>query len=188
MPEACERLCVLNCPHPSRLVEAFFQGRVRQLRRSWYMFFFLLPALPERLLTRRNAQVMHAIYRANAVDRTNFGLEEIAPFIEAVQKPGAASAMIAYYRVALSRGLRHPKRFAPQRPIRVPTLLLWGMEDKALGFDDLVPGTERQVPSLRVEKREGCGHFVQAEQPGWVNERLLAFFAEAASGIGATAS
>src|SRR5262245_41030663 len=47
-PELVKRLVVLNCPHL-----AIFRQHLqdpRQLLKSWYMFFFQLPWLPEALL------------------------------------------------------------------------------------------------------------------------------------------
>ena len=49
-PGLAERIVILNSPHPKALLRDF--QTLRQLRRSWYMFFFQLPALPEALLRR----------------------------------------------------------------------------------------------------------------------------------------
>src|SRR5262249_27712227 len=46
-----------------------------------------------------------------------------------------------------------------------------------LGYEDLVPGTERYVPQLRVEVIAGAGHFVHEEQPDEVSDLLRKFFA-----------
>jgi pimeloyl-ACP methyl ester carboxylesterase len=51
------------------------------------------------------------------------------------------------------------------------------MEDRALGYDDVVPGTERYVRDLVVERIEGAGHFVQSDVPERVSERLISFLA-----------
>src|SRR5262245_58570023 len=47
-PQVVERLVILNAPHPV----AFFRElrRPAQLLKSWYMFFFQLPWLPEVML------------------------------------------------------------------------------------------------------------------------------------------
>ncbi len=59
--------------------------------------------------------------------------------------------------------------------VKAESLLIWGMGDTALGFDDLVPGTERLVPHLKVHQIPGAGHFVQSEQPAAVNKALIDF-------------
>jgi epoxide hydrolase 4 len=175
-PEHCARLVVMNCPHPILFQRALL--RPSQLKKSWYMFYFQIPWLPERALTRNGAATVHKIFQISAVDKTNFSREELAPILEAVQLPGAASGMLAWYRRALIEGLRQRGRLAAYPNIEAPSLLVWAMDDIALGYDELVPGTERVAPNLRVTKIERCGHFVQAERPDVVNRELLAFLAE----------
>src|SRR5438105_4676642 len=46
-PEVVERMAILNVPHPRRMLEALRRPG-KQIARSWYMFFFQLPWLPER--------------------------------------------------------------------------------------------------------------------------------------------
>ena len=183
-PEHCSRLVVMNCPHPAMMLKAL-RSKWSQIKKSWYMFFFQLPVLPERFLTRRGGRGIGRMFRAMAVDRTNFSNEELAPIVEAVCRPGAAHGMIGWYRAAIRRGLLHPKMAEATPKIEAPSLLIWAMEDKALGYEDLVPGTERYVPGLRVETIAACGHFVQQEQPDVVNPKLIAFLRE---GLAAGAS
>ena len=182
-PEHCTRLVVMNCPHPTMMLRAL-RSKWSQIKKSWYMFMFQLPFLPERFLTRGGGRGIPKMFRAMAVDRTNFSDEELAPFVEAACKPGAAKAMIGWYRAAIRQGLFRPGPSESTPKIEVPTLLLWAMDDKALGYDDLVPGTERWVPGLRIETIPHCGHFVQQEQPDAVNQRLIPFLRE---GLGAGA-
>jgi pimeloyl-ACP methyl ester carboxylesterase len=179
-PEHCTRLVVMNCPHPAMMLRAL-RSKWSQIKKSWYIFFFQIPFLPERFLLRDVERRLPKMFRAMAVDRTNFSDEEVAPIVEAVKKPGAAKGMIGWYRAAIRRGLLQPKVANAMPKIDAPTLLLWATEDKALGYDDLVPGTERYVPGLRIEKIPQCGHFVQQEKPEAVNARLIAFLREGAS-------
>ncbi len=51
-PGLVRRLVILNAPHPALFVQAL--SRPAQLLRSWYIFFFQLPWLPEWALRRRN--------------------------------------------------------------------------------------------------------------------------------------
>src|SRR5205814_3804374 len=46
-PDGLDRLAVLNVPHPIVSIRAL--RSLAQLRRSWYVFFFQLPYLPELL-------------------------------------------------------------------------------------------------------------------------------------------
>ena len=55
-PQMTERLVVLNAPHPW----AFFRElrTLKQLRKSWYMFFFQIPWLPEYILGLNHAEAI----------------------------------------------------------------------------------------------------------------------------------
>lgn len=172
-PEFCERLVAINCPHPAAMREVMTkQLNLRQLAKSWYMFFFQLPMLPEHLLTRNDAGEIVRMLRGSSIDRTNFSAQELRPFRDDIQRPGAAKAMVDWYRTAI-RQVRVPK--TPL--VRARVLLLWGMQDRALSFDALVPATEKLATNLRIERIENAGHFVHAERPADINSRLIAFLA-----------
>ena len=54
-PDKVRQLVILNVPHPA-IMPQFLFTYPRQLLRSWYMFFFQMPRLPELLLRARNCQ------------------------------------------------------------------------------------------------------------------------------------
>lgn len=176
-PDFCQTLSVLNCPHPLRLRDSLLaKPSWAQLKKSWYMFFFQLPLLPEWLLTKNDAGNVVRLLRASAIDRSRCTPEELRPFREAIQKPGAAHGMVGWYRAAFATGFS-PFRPAPNYPvISCPSQLIWGMADPALGYADLVPGSERYASQLSIDQVEGCGHFVHAEQSERVNQLLTRFF------------
>jgi pimeloyl-ACP methyl ester carboxylesterase len=176
--ERCEKLVVMNGPHPALFARALsgVGGHVkwRQVRRSWYVFFFQLPILPERVLTANGAAAIARVIRGAAVDKTNFDREELAPFVDAILKPGRATGMVNWYRAAFRKGLRQRRR-GQDGVITIPTLLIWAMQDDALGYDDVVSGIERYVPGIEIFQIAGCGHFVQQERPDAVNSKLVEF-------------
>lgn len=176
-PSYCERVAVLNAPEMGVMRKALIKKlSVRQILKSWYIFFFQLPWLPEWLLTRNDAGAVVRMLRASSVSREHFSAEELRPFRDAIQRPGAAKAMVGWYRQAIRAGLvRAPKELAP---LSMPSMLIWGMQDEALSFDDLVPGTLARAPGCKLEKIENAGHFVHAEVPDTVNPLLLAFLAK----------
>ncbi len=176
----CSRLVVMNCPHPVIFAHAL-RSRWSQAKRSWYMFFFQLPILPELALTRGGRKGATKALASLAIDKTNFGAQELAPFAAAVCKPGRASAMVGWYRARPSAAARRRARRAEGAPIlredHNPHAALVGLADTALGYEDVVPGTERYVRALEIQTIPNCGHFVQQEQPREVNRRLLEFLA-----------
>ncbi len=175
-PEFCERLTVMNCPHLSVMREALFnKPNLKQLSNSWYFFFFQLPLLPEWLLTRDDAEVVSRTLKAATIDRSHLSAEEVRPFRDAIQRPGAAKAMVDWYRTSVRAAFARPLSPPRYPAITCETQLIWGMKDPALDFDVLVPGTERYASRLRIDRIEGCGHFVQSERPDKVNPVLIEF-------------
>ena len=90
-----------------------------------------------------------------------------------VSQPGAATAMLNYYRAALRHStseVNNGKRITP-----MPTLIIWGMKDVALS-PRLLDGLEEWVPNLRIERVAESGHWVPEEKPRLVSDLLSGFF------------
>ena len=180
-PEAVERLVALNCPPPALLARELVRNP-RQLRRSWYVFFFQLPVLPERRMARDGAAVVARALIGGSHVRAAWSLEEIDAYRAAFARPGRAKAAIDWYRAAFRRALV-PRRRRHRPLVSAPTLLLWGAEDRFLGLElvdraklatVLAPGNEPSVVVL-----EHAGHFVQNEAPERVNAELLRWLGQA---------
>ncbi len=168
-PEMVERLIVLNCPHPGVFVKKLW--RPRQLRRSWYIFFFQLPWLPEWWLRRRNFAALDPMWTGDPVRPGTFTREDIAAYKEALAQPGAVTATINYYRAMFRRPLALKRSL---RPIDVPTQLICGERDRHLGLP-LLEGTQAWVRDLRIERIPDASHWVQNDAPERVNELMVGF-------------
>jgi pimeloyl-ACP methyl ester carboxylesterase len=147
----------------------------RQLKRSWYIFFFQFPWLPEWLLARHRCAAIGRLFRGMAVDKSRFPDEDLRVYRQAAAAPGALRAMINYYR-ALIRGLGRLGRRGNTR-IEIPTLMIWGEVDAALG-KELTIGTERYVSNLTLRYLPNVSHWVQQEAPETVNAMLQAWLLE----------
>jgi pimeloyl-ACP methyl ester carboxylesterase len=172
--EVVDKLAVLNCPHPLLFVKAL-RSNLRQLARSWYMFFFQLPALPELVFRLFPRRIVEHTFRGLAVRKDAFTDEDLRRFQEALEKPGALTAAINYYRATFRNfsAMRELERAPTQ--IGSPTLLIWGENDVALG-KELTYGMEPLIRGpLRIEYVPNCSHWVNEEQPGLVNRLLLEF-------------
>ena len=64
----------------------------------------------------------------------------------------------------------HPLDLGDGR-IDIPTLMVWGEEDSALGIGCTV-GTDAWVPQLELHRLPGVSHWVQQEAPEKVNAIL----------------
>lgn len=173
-PEQVETLTVVNSPHPAVMARRIF--RPAQLRRSWYMFWFQVPVLPDLAFKRKRGALVGRIMRGALKDRSRMPHERAALYAENFAQPGVASAALAYYREAIRGSLRASrlKRLLSGYPkIPAPFRLVWGMEDVALGEEltvDLEPWFERPVV---VDYLPGVGHFANVEVPERVAASIL---------------
>lgn len=167
------RLVILDAPHP-RLFPGQMLRSPRQLLRSSYIFFFQLPYLPERMMQRRDT--VEKTFRGWAHRKEAFDRETIDGYVEAMRKPGAATATLSYYRASARR--LFGKSFARSRAkiIQAPTLVLWADDDKALG-PELLDGLHDVVADLRILRIPDASHWVQQDQPERVNNAILSFLA-----------
>jgi len=167
-PDVVDRLAILNAAHPRKLLQGLHHPG--QLRKSWYFFFFDLPELPESIVHtdhwrffRHFLRDAHPAYTAAEIDR----------YVEAWSQPGAATAMINYYRSSVRQ--KDPE--AQLRPVQAPTLVIWGQRDRYLG-QDLAEPDHDDVPNLdRVERLHEASHWVHHDEAETVNDLLTDFFA-----------
>jgi len=106
-----------------------------------------------------------------------FTPEETDRYIEAWSQPGAATGMINYYRSSVRTSPK--KSEAALRPIKAPTLVIWGERDRYLG-EELAEPDHDDVPNLdRVERLPNASHWVHHDEAERVNQLLIDFFAPA---------
>jgi pimeloyl-ACP methyl ester carboxylesterase len=163
-----ERLVIMNVPHPAVMGEHLGRGNLRQLARSWYMFFFQLPGIPEAVTTANGARAVRRAFYDMAVDKTHFTPDVLDRYAKDAQRPGAMRGMINWYRAALRLG----GKLRGQWPvIETPTLIVWGEADAALGVE-LLDGTDAYVRDLTIRRLPRVSHWVQQEAPEKVNPIL----------------
>lgn len=171
-PQCIDKLIVLNCPLPQVLLKNFFTN-FRQLKKSWYMFFFQLPALPEKYIGKDLRTFFSRGLRGWARNKNAFTQEDIEEYVKAFQKQGALTAAVNYYRAAFRGGMQGENR--KMIPVEADTLVIWGEEDKALG-KELTFGMEKYFRNyFEIKYISNCSHWVQHEYPELVNRYILDF-------------
>ncbi|MGH7492363.1 MAG: alpha/beta fold hydrolase [bacterium] len=170
-PERIEKLAVLNVPHHT-VMKREVARNLAQFRRSWYIYFFQAPFLPEFCARAFNWRLLVlALLQTSRPD--TFSPEDLNAYRQAWSQPLAISCMINWYRALL----RRPPRRLHSRRITVPTLLIWGARDRFL---------DRKMAALsigfcdhgRLALIETATHWVQHEEPDRVNRLLLDFLKE----------
>jgi len=167
-----ERLAIMNVPHPFAALPAIRTWK--QFIRSWYVLFFQLPWLPERLLGARSQRAIGEAFRRSCVNPEQFPDAVLEVFRQAAARPGALTAMLNYYRAFIrGGGARRQKRLGP-RTIETPTLMLWGEQDVALTRETTY-GTAAFVSDLTLRYLPQASHWVQQDAPETVNRMLRAW-------------
>lgn len=171
-PELIQRLVILNLPHPACFAREL--RRPVQLAKSWYIFFFQLPWLPEFMLSRRQCRVIAESVRRTSRDPARFPDEVIEVYRQNAARPGGLRAMINWYRAAFRYGALGRQRQGSIPIIKTPTLFLWGDADVALSLRT-TRGTENYVSDLTFRIFHGVSHWIQQEAPEAVNTMLEAW-------------
>lgn len=180
-PQMLDRLVILNAPHPQQMVKEL-STNFDQLRRSWYMFAFQIPGIPEWLIQQNIKDFVLNVFRGQAVRKGAFSAEDNQIYQEALEKPGVLAAALNYYRQLLNpQQFLNPQNWlqtlnsVPQL-IQAPTLVLWGQEDSMLS-QHLTEGMAKLVAApFQLKLIPQCGHWIQQEVPQTVNRELVSFF------------
>jgi pimeloyl-ACP methyl ester carboxylesterase len=163
--ERIARLAILNSVHVLG-----FERQIRkwsQIKKSWYVFFFLLPWLPEWWLARKDFRFVR---RSLADDGLSSSV--VDDLIEGVRPPGALHATIDSYRASFRDAAR--KRLVPKK-VELPTLVIWG--DRERHFDpELATPPPDWVPCARVAHVPNGSHWVHHDEPETVTRLLVEHF------------
>ena len=169
-PERVRKLVVINAPHPAAYFRALTSSS--QLLRSWYLFAFQVPRIPEFFLAAGRFGVLRKVWARAGGESDSVSADNISKYVKAFSKPGKLTAAVNYYRAALRSMLSRRK----SGTVSVPTLLLWGVKDRYL-VSSLPELTSRYVPNLEIRKLADFGHWPQLESPDTINAAILEFLA-----------
>jgi pimeloyl-ACP methyl ester carboxylesterase len=181
-PEQVSKLAILQVP-PAAAWRANMS--LRQLLRSWYMFFFQLPKIPEWRISRNNFLALERIFKDTVVRQGTFTNADIEVYKSAFSQSGATTAAVNYYRANVRRLMSRSAKSEPDglqsaEPrndgrIRVPTLFIFGEQDFAI-LPATVRGVAKYIDAPFSELRiPDSGHWVQNEAADEVNAALLEF-------------
>ena len=167
-PQRIAKLAVLNVPHPS-VMRRFLSTRPRQVLRSWYMFFFQLPWLPEALFSAFNYRIgARALLRSSRLG--TFSDEDLAQYRAAWSQTRAVTAMVNWYRALFRTRAKFPDKI-----VRVPTRILWGERDAFL-LTEMAHESLRYCANADLLTFANASHWLQHEEPARVSELLIDFF------------
>ena len=174
-----ERLAIINAPHPVIFQKSVIEDS-DQRAASQYITAFRTPGF-EKAAEAMGWETLFDKSFGGHVALANIAPTERAQYIAEWSQPGAFAAMLNWYRasqvIVPPPGVEVPipdwvLKLFPK--VRVPTLVIWGMKDKAL-LPVQLEGLDALVDDLRVERIQDAGHFVPWEKPDAVAAALKPF-------------
>ena len=159
---------MLNLPHPAKFAAGL--RTPQQLLRSWYIGLFQLPKLPELLLRANHYAAIRKVLQ-QTIKTDALTPQDLDAYVAAAAQPGALTSMLNYYRNLFTS---HSLLRQEWGVLSVPTLMIWGEDDAALG-KPLTEGTDQYVADFQIRYIPNCSHWVQQEQPELVNQYIRAF-------------
>lgn len=166
-PERVEKLVILNVPHSAVLKRAVRKNR-KQMARSWYIFFFQLPWLPESLLSAFHYALLKKVRRSGGP----LSDQELLMYVKAWSMPGALHGMMQWYRALLQTKARR----MPSPRITPPVRVIWGSRDRYLRRE-LAQQSLDLCDHGELLFIENAGHWIHHEKPDEVNRLISEFFA-----------
>jgi pimeloyl-ACP methyl ester carboxylesterase len=178
-----ERLAIINAPHPVLFQKSVIED-ADQRAASQYITAFRTPGF-EKAAAAMGWETLFDKSFGGHVAMANIPDSERAQYISEWSEPGGFTAMLNWYRasklVVPPPGVTVPIPdwvLAAFPKVPVPTLVVWGMKDKAL-LPVQLAGLEALVPDLRIARIADAGHFVPWEKPEAVAAALVPFLAKA---------
>ena len=180
-PERVQRLVIINAPHPLVFQRTLIEDEAQRAA-SQYIRAFRSP-LMEAGITGMGLDTFFDKTFGSHVDLGKVSAEDRQAYLEDWGREGALTAMLNWYRAsdivvpAKGEAASTPIRTSLPFPrVKVPTLVVWGLRDKALlpiqlSLHDL-------VDELSIAATPEAGHFIPWEYPEFVVEAIRDFIAE----------
>jgi pimeloyl-ACP methyl ester carboxylesterase len=181
-PDRLKRLVIVNSPHPLVFQKSLIEDE-GQRAASQYISAFRNPAMEQGIAAMGWETFYEKTFGSHA-DLSLIPEEEKQAYLAQWSAPGALTAMLNWYRAsgivvpAPGENAELPAWTRASFPhLAVPTLVVWGLKDKALLPVQL--GTLHElVGDLAVAATPDAGHFIPWEHPGFVVSAIRDFIAE----------
>jgi pimeloyl-ACP methyl ester carboxylesterase len=168
-PDRIKHLAILNVPHPS-VMQDFLSKSPRQMLKSWYIFFFQIPGMPDWLMRLNNFSLAVAFLRSSGKP-TTFTDEDLVEYRKAWANSRGLTGMINWYCALF----RHRTATAADIRVHVPTLVMWGKRDVALS-QDMAQKSINLCDNGRLVFFDDSTHWVQHDEAASINRELVEFF------------
>ena len=179
------RLAIVNAPHPLVFQKSLIED-AEQRAASQYITAFRTPGFEQAVETMGHDAFYEKTF-ARHVDVSKVSESEKRQYIADWSQPGAFNAMLNWYRG--SRVVVPPPGATVPLPdfllrafpkVKVPTLVIWGMQDKAL-LPLQLDGLDALIEDVTIVRLPDTGHFAPWEAGDAVAAALEPFLANEAA-------
>jgi pimeloyl-ACP methyl ester carboxylesterase len=181
-PARLSRLVIVNAPHPLVFQTSLIEDEAQRAA-SHYINAFRSPLAEAGIAAMGLATFLDKVLLAEG------GADRLEPaerqaLLDDWARPGALTAMLNWYRAAAivvpapGEAAQAPAwTKAPFPRLAVPTLVVWGLKDRAL-LPVQLDGLDALVDDLRVVTAPEAGHFLPWLEPDLVTGAIRDFIAE----------
>ena len=148
----------LSVPHVDAFVEAI-ASNAEQRERSGYMDFFRQVGTAEAGLSANDFAALRNIWSASSPDQA-------AEYLRVLSQPGALTGALNWYRGGLG------EKRQPVGQISVPTLLIWGNQDQAIGRPGVTATPPLMAGPYRLAELDAGHWLIQEAEEAVLNETL----------------
>ena len=180
-PDHIKRLVIVNSPHPLIFQKSLIEDP-DQRAASQYIRAFRTAGM-EQAIEAMGFETFYEKTFGSHADLSLIPRQERQAYLDQWSAPGALTAMLNWYRAseivvpAVGEDAALPAwTNLPFPSVTVPTLVIWGLKDKALlpvqlGLHDL-------VDEISIAATPEAGHFIPWEYPEFVIAAIRDFIAE----------
>jgi pimeloyl-ACP methyl ester carboxylesterase len=181
-PDRIARLVIANAPHPLLFQKSLIEDEAQRAA-SQYITAFRNPAMEAGIAAMGLETFFEKTFGAHT-DLAAIPEEEKKAYLDDWARPGALTAMLNWYRASRiavpAVGEEAEAPFWTKGPfphLTMPTLVIWGLKDKAL-LPVQLGGLHDLVDDLRIVTSSTAGHFIPWEEPETVTGAIRDFIAE----------
>lgn len=157
-PDRFESYICISVGHPKAYAHAGFE----QKRKGWYVLFFQLGGVAEKVLIAND----WSLFRKNVRNHP-----EVEHWISDLSRPGRLRAGMNWYRANLSYLWK-----ADFPRVKIPVFGIWSTDDVALAEDQMINSAAFVDANWQYERIEGGSHWVPVDEPEKLSNLIIDYF------------